>query len=379
MKRCSKQFSLICILFTAIILCGGAIRVKASEFETKKTEVSDIVIADYESTLEVGETLTLSVTVLPSEADEQTVYYHSSDENIATVSQTGEVKGITAGKANIQLSAGAVKKEIEINVKTSAKGIKIEKNYIVLKPNQTQQINAVIFPENATERVLSYSSSNTSVATVSDKGLIKAVDCGSASIIVKSMDVISTITVIVNKTSENSDNIIVDELQTMQTDIPKTVSVADCPLVTEEMLEQLYKSKATLEIIGNDYSLQINGVEIKNIENTLNTDIRLVKEKDNLYFTLNEKENLCGNIKISIENAENYKYLYLYNETQGKYRLIKNSNLKDLDLNSNGKYMLTNSKVIYSRFPWAVIIIVSTILLVLSIIYIIFKRRYWFW
>lgn len=63
--------------------------------------VTDIEIADYQDKLEVDKTMTLSVTVLPSDATDNKVQYKSSNEKIATVNSLGEVKCISKGGVNI--------------------------------------------------------------------------------------------------------------------------------------------------------------------------------------------------------------------------------------------------------------------------------------
>lgn len=382
MKRCSKIFAWFCTLITLITLFScfvSASEQDVEEFETEKIEVTDIVITDYNSTLEVGETLTLSVTVLPSDATEQTVSYKSLNEAIATVSPTGEIKGIASGKVKIQVSAGTIKKEIDLTVKVSAKGINIKNDYIVLKPDQTQQIVADIFPNNTTQKNLTYSSLNTAVATVSDTGLIRAINCGSTSIVVKSADTMAMVSVVVNKNFDKIEDTTVNQTQSTSIYVPETINATEYPIITEEMLEQLYETKTKLNVVGNNYSFQINGQEIKNINNSLSSNIQLVEEDNNLYFTLNEKRNLCGNITLTIKNAENYRYLYLYNETEDKYKFIETSDFKNLNLSSAGRYMLTNSKINYFNTPLFFIIVGAVVLVILSIIYIIFKRKYWFW
>lgn len=379
MKRRLKMFGLITVLFAITVHLSSNLGVYASEIEAETVKATDIIISNHESTLEVGETLTLSATVFPSDSDEQTITYKSLNEAVATVTQTGEIKGIASGKVKIQLSVGAVKKEIELNIKVSAKGININNNYMVLKLNQTKEIVAFVTPENATEKNLAYSSSDTNVATVSENGTIKAVGCGSTSVIVKSADAMAAITVIVADDFEENKSSYENQVQTSQTEIPETVYANAYPIITKEILTQLYESKNTLHVLGNNYSLQVNGAEIKNTNNKLNTDIQLIEEKNNIYFALNQEENLCGNITVSIEGAENYKYLYLYNKSEGKYKLLDYSDLRNLELNSPGKYMLTNSKITYSHVLWIAVIISVIILLILLITYIVYKRKYWFW
>ena len=153
----------------------------------------------------------------------------------------------------------------------------------------------------------------------------------------------------------------------------------DYPVISSGVLEFLYNSKHTLKIVGKGYSLNICGEEIKNINNEIKTDIELQQNNENLIFVINEGKNLCGNLTLSLEDAERYKYLYLYDESQEKYRLIEYDDINNLSLSSSGKYMLTNSKVTYFNLPIFAIVISSAIVIIIGGIYVVLKRKYWFW
>ncbi len=94
-------------------VCGG----KSASFvlkvvESRDIKVTDIEIADYQQELEVGRTMRLSTTIQPLEASNNPIKYQSSNPAIATVSSSGEVKGIAKGSVRIYMSAGDVTKEL---------------------------------------------------------------------------------------------------------------------------------------------------------------------------------------------------------------------------------------------------------------------------
>lgn len=353
--------------------------VDASEFVEEQIDVTDIEIEDYENTLEVGGKLTISATILPSDASDQTISYSTSNSAIATVSQTGEIKGKSAGDVKIYISAGTIQKEIDIKVVVSAKGINLNKNYIVLKSGQTHQINASIYPSDTTDKSIEYSVTDNSIATVSNTGLVKAVACGSTSVLVKNSNAIASLTVIVSSDSLKSIEKTKDTPQKEEETILDSISAEEYSSITSEILQQLYNSKTTLCVTGDGYTLKIDGNDIKNTNNPIKTDINLTKVEDGLSFTLNDGENLCGNIIVSINDAEKYNYLYLYNESENKYILLECVDIENINISTSGKYLLTTSNLTYLNIPWVIIFISGGILVILFAVFIILKHRYWFW
>lgn len=120
--------------------------------------------------------------------------FESSNNSVASVSNTGLIKAVGSGNATITVKNGDIEKTIDVVVKNSV--FTVPSN-IKLVVNDTYQIN----PTNV-ENVDSfeYSTSKENVATVSDTGLIKAIASGSTIITVKGGDLTKTIEVTVTFT-----------------------------------------------------------------------------------------------------------------------------------------------------------------------------------
>lgn len=91
-----------------------AVEVNASTSE----EISEIILTASPNEIEVGETTTINLEVVPSTAS-RSVTWSSSDNNIASVSSTGVVTGISEGRAIITATStqnANVKGTIEITV-----------------------------------------------------------------------------------------------------------------------------------------------------------------------------------------------------------------------------------------------------------------------
>ena len=334
------------------------VSVKIIEKKSDEIPVTDIEIADYEDKLEVDKMMTLSATVLPSDATDTKVQFKSSDEKIATVNSTGEVKGVSKGEVTITVTAGKITKKIKLTVKVATTEIKIDSAYLILKPGQTHQIKA----------------------SVSSSGLITANECGNGTIIVQNDDTSTAIAVIVDEAlDDKKEHDKVDDA-----DIPvnydNEIHSGDCSVISSEMLKYYYENNENITIYGNGYTIKLSGSDIRNWENELYTNIELQKDKDGTSFTVNNNKNLCGPITVQFEeNRLSGRYVYLYNDSKNKYELLKEQDVNVLKLDIAGKYLVSDRKLTTGKIKLVIVVVFGIILLVLLCVYIGVKKRYWFW
>lgn len=352
---------------------------QVSEEKDTTVPVVDIEIGEHEDEVEVDKTMSLSGTVLPSDATESTITYTSSNPAIATVSSTGEVKGISKGDVTITLTAGGVTKSVPLTVKVATTGITMNSEYLVLKTDETYQLSAKVVPAEA-KQAITYQSGDTTVATVSPGGLVTAKGTGSTAIIVSNGDLSVAVSVIVNKAVEydEAENVIEKDTSGEKT-YEKEVLASEVSVIDSDMLYHLYDSQQVLRIIGEGYRIEIDGKDIINFNNEFYTDIALKKKKDTMKFTLNNGNELCGAITLYIEEPQG-KCLYLYNETKEKYEWIQAENIGALKLTTAGQYMLSKNKI-KADTVWLLYGAVAGVIVLLGLGagYILVKKRYWFW
>ena len=127
-----------------------------------------------------GSSQTLTATVSPSNATNKTLTWSSSNTSVATVSN-GVVKAVGFGTATITAKSNNGKTascSVAVNP-IQPTGIKATPETSTLYGlNGTVKLSANVMPSNATNKTVTWSSRNTSVATVSSDGTVKAVGYG---------------------------------------------------------------------------------------------------------------------------------------------------------------------------------------------------------
>ena len=131
----------------------------------------------------------LIATILPEDAEDKTVQWSSSNENVAKVAG-GLVSAVGIGEAVIkaQTRDGSLEKTCKVTVKCKVTGVKLSEHKATLKVGDTEQLVAEVIPANAGNKSITWTSSNPSVATVSKEGLVTALASGSAEVSVTTAD-----------------------------------------------------------------------------------------------------------------------------------------------------------------------------------------------
>lgn len=137
--------------------------------------------------ISLGNSEQLAVTYTPSNANTgKSITWKSSDTRIATISN-GEVNGISVGTAIITAtSEGGFTSSCSVTVSEIAiTGVSLSSTAETISIGGTKQLTATIEPSNASSKTLTWSSSNTTVTTVSSTGLVSAKAVGTSTITVK--------------------------------------------------------------------------------------------------------------------------------------------------------------------------------------------------
>lgn len=140
----------------------------------------------------------LTATIKPEgdAAINKELIWKSSDDNIATVSQTGLVTFKKSGNVTISVTPNETGNEVtekvialcNIYIKVPVKDIKLDKTKNTLNVGEEFRLTHELVPADATNKKVTWESTDPSVATVSDKGDVKAIAGGKATIVVRTED-----------------------------------------------------------------------------------------------------------------------------------------------------------------------------------------------
>ncbi len=173
-----------------------SLSVLVSQRGTKGTYVSveSVSLSPSALTLMEGESYILkNYAISPSNASEKGVTWKSSSPSVATVSESGEVEAIAIGTTTITVTTEDGGKTATCSVTVKAKvipvqSVSLDRTSITMTEGDAQTLIATVTPENATDKSVTWSSSNTSVASVSSSGVMTAKSAGTATITVNTND-----------------------------------------------------------------------------------------------------------------------------------------------------------------------------------------------
>lgn len=150
-----------------------------------------VMFSDTRLELEEGETKNLSYQVSPADASGKYLNWNSSNDSVVSV-KDGVITANKEGQVIISVSynnqvldnviVSVLKKEIKVT------GVTLTASKTDLKVNETLQLTYGVYPKDATNQSVTFKSSDESIATVSQAGLITGKKTGTATITITTSD-----------------------------------------------------------------------------------------------------------------------------------------------------------------------------------------------
>lgn len=215
----------------------------------------------------IGETLEISSYIQPYNATYKDLQWVSSDSNIATVDQNGNVVGMSQGFVTIiAKSKNNVATSVSINVHENIfpQAISLSKSNVELKKGKTITLSCNFSPSNVNVKNVTWTSSNESVATVSSTGTVSALTTGTTTIkCVTDNGLSKTCHIVVNEIKATS-ILIKDQMSLIDLSVGQSVQLT-CMILpfntTDQVSDIVWESSNTdIAIVDQNGKLKIVGV-----------------------------------------------------------------------------------------------------------------------
>lgn len=161
----------------------------AKLIETKVVET--ITVNPKVALLDVGQSRNLTVSIQPKDADDKSITWSSADSSIASVSESGILSAVSPGVARICASSNynpEIKDFCEVTVIQPVTGLNLDRNEQEMVEDESTRIQATVLPDNASNKKVTWTSSDISIAMVSGDGTVYAIKAGQATIMATSED-----------------------------------------------------------------------------------------------------------------------------------------------------------------------------------------------
>lgn len=213
---------------------GGSIKHTVTVNQAGRIAVASIELDQTSLSIKPGETAILTATVKPDNATDKTVTWTSLGPEIATVDETGKVTAVKNGSATITAKAGEKSAECKVTVCIPVTSIELDNTELGLKVGKTTTLIATVKPDNATDKTIVWSSSDSEIATVDETGMVTAIKDGTAIITVKAGEKTASCEVIVFSSIYVGNAVDLDIIITREDGSAYKLLWADCNLGTDK-------------------------------------------------------------------------------------------------------------------------------------------------
>ena len=256
----------------------------------KIIEVTGITLSNTELKMTEGDVSTLTASVQPADATDKALTWTSSNEAVATVSANGEVKAVKEGNAVITVkAANGVTATCKVTVESGiivVTSVTLDKTSLEMTEGEAAVLKATVNPADATDKTLTWTSSDSSVATVSANGEVKAIKAGSATITVSSANgknatcVVSVAKKIIEVTGITLSN---TELKMTEGDVATLTASVQPADATDKALTWTSSNEAIATVSANG-------------------EVKAVKE-GNAVITVKASNGVCATCKVTVESG----------------------------------------------------------------------------
>ncbi len=302
------------------------------EVTVEPTPVERIELSDTSLTLRVGGSWALWVEVYPSDATDKTVVWSSSDEEVASVSSDGSVVALKVGNATVTATCGDVSATCEVTVEpTPVERIELSDTSLTLRVGGSWALWVEVYPSDATDKTVVWSSSDEEVASVSSDGSVVALKVGNATVTATCGDVSATCEVTVEPTLAESLTLDITEKEALPGESFQLTATVGPDDVTDPGLVWESDNPAVADVDRSGYvTVYGSGVCVVSVSTTDGSNLRA----ECLVSGLSGIEGLWINSETRIDVYDLHGV-----------RVLRDAGLDDFRRLSPGYYILNGRKV----------------------------------
>lgn len=156
------------------------------KFVSRTVPATSVSLNTEELTINRGSTAQLVVNVQPEDFTDS-VSWKSANTAVATVTDAGVVKAVSVGSTTIRVVVGNISVDCVVTVVQPVTSISLNRTSLTLEAASSFQLVATANPSTAQNREVTWSSSDTSIASVNENGLVTAHKKGTATITAKAV------------------------------------------------------------------------------------------------------------------------------------------------------------------------------------------------
>ena len=197
--------------YFALVLLG-CLALSACDFSISKIDVTIVDLIQSEVTLGISESETLTARVMPENATDKTVMWTIDDSDIASISSTGLVTGLSVGEtvATVITNDGGFTDTCDVIVSIPVdpdvvSSVTLNQSSLTINVDDQVNLIATIYPSTALNKTVTWSTLDDNIASVSSTGLVTAVAVGNTTITVTTTDGSFTATCLVRVNPNNED------------------------------------------------------------------------------------------------------------------------------------------------------------------------------
>lgn len=309
---------------TVTALDGSGIIAKCTVTVTPQLATNLVFdVSDY--SMKVGEYYTIGYTLSPEDCEVKTLEWTSSDNSIVSiVDSEGRIQAKNMGTAIVSartIDGSDLYAEILISVSPIfVSGIELSMTNIEMKRNTTLSITATLYPDDATYKDLSWTSSDENVAIVDDNGKISAIGIGTAVITVLALDNCSVSTTATVTVIPSDPDLLADYINEKILVLDELVDKYDI----EEIKVLIKETQDKLKTLSYDenISLDENKAVVNQLIASLEEEIETIVSSTGITNINNDRKALeIYNINGTKASSTN-KGMFIIRDKNGKTKII---------------------------------------------------------